>query len=170
MFKAILFVVVGFIAISAGIFAYQQVELPPPEDRPPLPSFSLPDTKGIEYAVETWKNKVLVINFWATWCPPCREEIPAFMKMQTELGPKGLQFIGIAIEEAEPVIGFLQEVAVNYPMLIAGSEGFQLSAKLGNTLNVVPFSLVVDRSGRIVHTQMGVFQPSQVRKWVIPLL
>ncbi len=170
MFKKFLFVLVCFTAAGVGVYAYQLDQLPPPDERRTAPRFSLPDSEGVERTLDTWKDQVLVINFWATWCPPCREEIPAFTKIQDELGSKGLQFIGIAIEEAEPVREFMQQFPVNYPMLIAPDNGMSLMAEFGNTMGVVPFSVVLDRSGRIVHMQPGVFEPDQVKKWVAPLL
>ncbi len=170
MAKKFLFVLICFSAVAAGLYAYQSDQLPLPEDRLPAPSFTLLDSNGVERKLDTWKGRVLVVNFWATWCPPCRKEIPAFTKIQDELGPKGLQFVGIAIEEAAPVRKFMQQIGVNYPMLIAPNEGMTLMAKFGNTLGVVPFSAVVDRAGKIVHIQPGVFEPEQVKKWVEPLL
>lgn len=170
MAKKLLFILICFSAVAAGLYAYRSDQLPLPEDRLPAPQFTLLDSEGEERQLESWKDKVLVVNFWATWCPPCREEIPAFTKIQDELGSKGLQFIGIAIDQAAPVRQFMQQTGVNYPMLIAPNEGMPLMAKFGNTLGVVPFSAVVDRAGKIVHIQPGVFEPDHVKKWVIPLL
>ena len=170
MFKKFLFVLICFSAAGAGLHFYQLDQLPSPDERLPAPRFSLPDSNGVPRTIETWKGKVLVINFWATWCAPCRKEIPAFTKIQEELGSEGLQFIGIAIEDVKPVREFIQQIPVNYPMLIAPARGMQLMAKFGNTMGVVPFSVVIDRSGRIVHIQPGIFETDQVKKWVTPLL
>src|SRR3981081_2848901 len=85
-----------------------------------LLSVSLPDTSGQQQSLGQWRGKVVVVNFWATWCAPCREEMPEFVKIQRELGPRGLQFVGIAIDQAEKVEQFARELDLNYPALIGG--------------------------------------------------
>src|SRR5512137_44966 len=77
---------------------------------------ALPDAKGREQSIGQWKGKVLVVNFWATWCVPCREEMPEFVKAQQELGPRGLQFVGIAIDEVAKAEAFAAELGLNYPV------------------------------------------------------
>ena len=81
---------------------------------------ALPDAKGREQSIGQWKGKVLVVNFWATWCVPCREEMPEFVKAQQEFGPRGLQFVGIAIDDVPKVEAFAAELGLNYPVLIGG--------------------------------------------------
>ena len=75
----------------------------------------MPDVEGREQALGQWQGKVLVVNFWATWCAPCREEMPEFVRAQAELGGKGLQFVGIAVDQADKVRQFAQEIGINYP-------------------------------------------------------
>src|SRR3954454_3608650 len=85
-----------------------------------LLAVSLPDERGVSQALEQWRGKVLVVNFWATWCAPCRDEMPEFVRAQTELGAKGLQFVGIAVDDQEKVAPFVREIGLNYPALIGG--------------------------------------------------
>ncbi len=135
-----------------------------------LLAISLPDPAGKQESLGQWKGKVLVINFWATWCGPCREEMPAFVRAQTEHGAKGLQFVGIAVDQPDKVREFAQEIGLNYPVLIGGYGAMELSRTLGNSVMALPFTVVVDRSGRIVHTQLGALQEQKLHAIVGRLL
>ena len=164
------FLCAAFIALAVGFVAYQYRIPVPQKEQQVLHRFTLPDVSGVVHDIDQWKGKVLVINFWATWCPPCLEEIPEFIRLQQSMGSKGLQFIGIAVDDAGPVEDFMATLKINYPVLIAGPEGTNLSVRFGNTLRIVPFSIVVDRTGRIRHSHHGVFRPDQVRDKVAPFL
>ena len=118
-------------------------------------SLVLPDADGHQQALSQWRGKVLVVNFWATWCAPCREEMPRFVAAQARDGAKGLQFVGIAVDDPAKVREFAREVNVNYPTLIGGYGAIELSKTLGNDLAALPFTVVVDRAGRVVDTQLG---------------
>jgi len=131
---------------------------------------ALPDVKGREQSIGQWKGKVLVVNFWATWCVPCREEMPEFVKAQREFGPQGLQFVGIAVDEATKVEAFATELGLNYPALIGGYGAIELSRSFGNRLGALPFTIIVDRAGRISHTQLGPIKETQLRTIINQLL
>jgi len=131
---------------------------------------ALPDAKGREQSIGQWQGKVLVVNFWATWCVPCREEMPEFVKAQQELGPRGLQFVGIAIDDVAKVEAFAAELGLNYPVLIGGYGAIELSRSFGNRLGALPFTIIVDRSGRISHTQLGPIKDEHLRAIVGQLL
>jgi len=139
-------------------------------DAAALLGVSLPDTRGREQALGQWKGKVLVVNFWATWCVPCREEMPEFVLAQQELGERGLQFVGIAIDEPAKVDAFAAELGLNYPALIGGFGAIELSKTLGNRVGALPFTVIVDRSGHVVHTQLGPIKGGQLRSIVSQLL
>jgi thiol-disulfide isomerase/thioredoxin len=161
---------VALLAVLGGFLTFQVVGFGKPGAYPELQRFSLPDTEGMSHSIDEWKGKVLVINFWATWCPPCLEEIPEFMKLQESYRAQGLQFIGIAVEDAEPVREFANRFQINYPILIAGMSGLGLATALGNLAGVVPFTVVVNREGQIVQTRPGIFDPAQIEETVVPLL
>jgi thiol-disulfide isomerase/thioredoxin len=135
-----------------------------------LLAVALPDTTGREQAIGQWKGKVLVVNFWATWCSPCREEMPEFVRVQSEMGPKGLQFVGIAIDQADKVRQFADEIGLNYPALVGGYGAMELSKALGNHMMALPFTIVLDRSGRVVHTQLGPLREERLRSILLQLI
>jgi thiol-disulfide isomerase/thioredoxin len=130
----------------------------------------LKDLEGGSKAIETWRGKVLVINFWATWCAPCRKEIPEFVKMQERLGARGLQFVGIAFDQPGPVGEFAREYGVNYPLLIGGLDTMALMRESGNKAGVLPFTLILDRQGRVARGYRGTLDETILEPEVLPLL
>lgn len=118
-------------------------------------SARIPDLDGRERTLSEWTGKVLVVNYWATWCAPCREEIPMFVRMQDRYRDRGLQFVGIAIDRPEPVARFAEEYRINYPLLIGRIETVELSRKAGNRAGGLPFTMVFDRRGRLAGTALG---------------
>ena len=161
-------VMVGLMSLIAGLFSQQWLNAK--QQTMTAPEFHFPDTHGVDHSSDEWKGKVLIINFWATWCPPCREEIPEFIKLQAELKEKGVQFIGIAVEDADPVKDYMAFVDFNYPVLVGGDDASMLAMKMGNVLNTLPFSVVIDQSNKVVHAQMGVFSRDQIMEVVRPLI
>jgi peroxiredoxin len=141
-----------------------------PRDTSALFSLSLPDTSGQQQSLSQWRGKVLVLNFWATWCAPCREEMPEFVRAQREFGPRGLQFVGIAVDEPDKVAQFAKELELNYPALMGGYGAVELSKTLGNQLGALPFTVVIDRTGAVARTQLGPFTPSKLRATIGNLL
>jgi thiol-disulfide isomerase/thioredoxin len=135
-----------------------------------LLAVELPDAQGKVQSMAQWKGRVLVVNFWATWCVPCREEMPMFVRAQAEQGAKGLQFVGIAVDQADKVNRFAADIGLNYPTLVGGLGAMELSRDLGNRLMALPFTIILDRDGRIVHTQLGPLHDEQLRSIVRPLL
>ena len=158
------------IALSAGMIVKNLETMPEKGKNDFLPKFSLPDLTEKNRHISEWKGKILIINFWATWCPPCLKEIPGFIALQDEFGDKGLQFIGIAIEEREPVDEYIDFININYPILIGEDAGIALSHQLGNRINAVPFSIVVDKKGNIIHRHPGEFSRKQIMELITPLL
>lgn len=135
-----------------------------------LPDFRLTDLDGHEIASNAWAGKVLVLNFWATWCPPCLSEIPRFVETQERLRESGVQFVGIAVDQIEDVRAFVAGQPVNYPLLIATPEVLKLSVQLGNRLEVLPFTVIFDRYGRRVHGQVGELSAEELANHLDPLL
>jgi thiol-disulfide isomerase/thioredoxin len=165
--------VVTVAALAAGWYfgtQYHAAARPDPAAAAALAGLALPDPAGKEQRLDQWRGKVLVVNFWATWCAPCREEMPEFIKAQQQLGGKGLQFVGIAVDQADKVEQFAKEIGLNYPTLIGGFGAMELSRTLGNDKMALPFTIVVDRAGAVVHTQLGELKPDKLQSIVTQLL
>lgn len=129
-----------------------------------------PDLEGRERAFGEWKGQVLVVNFWATWCAPCREEIPVFVAMEDKYGARGLQIVGLAIDKAGQVRDFARELGINYPLLIVGFEAVEIMRPLGNTAGALPFSVIYDRDGQAILAKLGGFHADDLEAKLLPLL
>ena len=130
----------------------------------------LADVKGGASSVGHWRGRVLVVNYWATWCAPCREEIPIFVRLQERYGDRGLQFVGIAIDQPAKVSEFAAEFRVNYPLLIAGVESLELLRQAGNRAGVLPYTLIIDRKGNLVSREPGGLKEARLESLIQPLL
>ena len=168
----ILIALVAIAGLAAGIYygVSSQKSEPSPQAGAALAGLSLPDAAGKEQALAQWRGKVMVVNFWATWCAPCREEMPEFIKAQSEYGAKGLQFVGIAVDQPDKIDQFAKEIGLNYPALVGGFGAMELSKTLGNNLMALPFSVVVDRKGQIAYTQLGMLKPDKLQALMKELL
>ena len=160
--------IAAVLALALGIAVAVWDRTPP--DASALLALSLPDMRGTTQPLAQWRGKVLVVNFWATWCVPCREEMPEFVRAQRELGPQGVQFVGIAVDQPDKVAQFAKELDLNYPALIGGYDVVDVSKPLGNRLLALPFTVILDRHGHIVHTQLGPLKPDQLRSILANLL
>lgn len=126
--------------------------------------WSFADVAGKPQPLAQWKGQLLVINFWATWCPPCLKEIPAFVDLQQRLGPRGLQFVGIALDEVAAVQPFLTDHGINYPVLLGDQDVARFMTTLGNHIGALPFTVVVGRDGKVLSTHQGEWQVADAAK------
>lgn len=135
-----------------------------------LPAFRYSDLAGQPRSSDEWRGKVIVVNFWATWCPPCRAETPAFVELQAKFGQQNVQFVGIAIDDREQVEAFADEFGVNYPLLLGDLDAVEISKQLGNRLGGLPFTVVVDRRGYVRHRQSGEMEKDRLDRILQTLL
>jgi thiol-disulfide isomerase/thioredoxin len=117
--------------------------------------FAAADLTGKFRNIKEWDGKIIFLNFWAPWCPPCKKEIPAFIELQKTYGEQGLQFIGAAIDNPESVMAYAKQVAVNYPLLMVENDGIGLGKRYGNGIGVLPYTVVINRDGGVTHTIRG---------------
>ena len=115
--------------------------------------------------VSTLRGQPLLVNFWATWCPPCIREMPVLDRFARDHAQQGWRVLGIAADNAAPVREFLSRTPVSYPTALAGFAGVDLSRKLGNPSGALPFSCVIDRRGTIVERHMGELRFEQLEAW-----
>ena len=157
------------IALAAGIYA-GIAAYPVRRSEARLPSAALAslfalrlnDARGQTQAFDAWRGKTLVVNFWATWCPPCREEMPYFSRLSDRYAPHGVQFVGVALDSAENVSAFARQVPVSYPLLIAQAEGIELTRQLGNSHLALPYTLIIGASGETLLARLGRLPESEL--------
>lgn len=128
------------------------------------PGFELKDLEGKWRNADEWNGKVMVVNFWATWCPPCKKEMPAFIELQEKYGSAGLQFVGIALDDLDKVVDFIDTMGVEYPILVGQDDATAVSDAYGNRLGALPYTAVVDRDGIIVKTFRGEVSKKAIEK------
>ena len=160
-----------FLLLISGLFVrHQKQKEALAQQTIPLAEFSLPDLSGTTHSITNWKGKILIINFWATWCPPCLKEIPEFIELQTEYAEQNVQFIGIAIDKPHLVEDYLSFIDINYPVLIAETEGGKLAHQLGNVLNAIPYTAIVNQHSEIVVRHPGELSKQKLGELIKPLL
>lgn len=113
------------------------------------PAFTLPAMNGGKKSISKWDGKVVVLNFWATWCAPCRREIPLLIELQQQYGERGLQVVGVAIDSRAAIRDFTKRVGINYPVLYGIEPAMNVAASYGDEQGTLPYTVVLDRAGRI---------------------
>ena len=108
------------------------------------------------------RGTVLIVNFWATWCAPCREEMPGFVRLQSRWQDKGVRFVGLAQDDPAKVRAFGQQLGVNYPLWTSDTAATDLSRRLGNRLGVLPHTVLLDPDGRVLESRIGVFREEEL--------
>ena len=131
------------------------------------PEFKLPDLEGKMRNVNEWNGKLLVVNFWAPWCPPCQKEMPSFVELQDKYGSKGVQFVGIALDKKQKVQDFVDTVGAEYPNLLGGDQASKTSLAYGNILGALPYTTVINRKGYIIRSYQGAVSKKSLEKLII---
>jgi thiol-disulfide isomerase/thioredoxin len=175
-FKNLLLLITAVLALMGGYWiaqsmrAAEQVTTTLTYGGGELIDFTLPDLEGKKRSLHEWRGKVIVLNFWATWCPPCREEIPLFISLQKKHPAGDLQVIGVAIDNLTAVMVYRQSVRINYPILIGEENAMPLVAQYGNRMGSLPFTVIIDRSGSVAVRKLGVFSQTELESLIDPLL
>ena len=118
-------------------------------------SATFTDLQGKNHTLGEWEQKLLVINFWATWCGPCKEEIPILVKLQAKFGEHRVQIVGVAADSAANVANFDKNAKVNYPLLIDETGAIAFSKRLGNRLGLLPHTVVLLPGGEVIYNKLG---------------
>ena len=144
---------IALVSMLAGILLFQmwfydnRLETPPVvvEKQPALSAIPLTDLNGVESQFANWQGDILIVNFWAPWCAPCRREIPALIELQKNYAERGIKILGIALDGKDPVEQFAGEYQINYPLFLAGNRIAMYNAAFGNPSGSLPFTVILDR-------------------------
>jgi thiol-disulfide isomerase/thioredoxin len=167
--RSFLIFAMGFIALMAGVLFYAaRIPLQVPDTISPTvppvadqsqqivhPSFKLPDIEGTERDFSEWSGKYRLLNFWATWCAPCRREIPLLKAFQDEYGDEGFQIIGIAVDFPEEVAAYAESAEFNYPILVGQEDAMAIAETSGVDFIGMPFTMIVAADGELLNSHMG---------------
>lgn len=150
--------IVGALALQSGSGAAE------------LLSASFPDLSGRNRRIAEWQGRSLVCNFWATWCAPCREELPLLDAAQQQHASHGLQVLGIGIDTASNIREYLKVVRIGYPVLVGEAAALDLMRSLGNRGGGLPFTILLDRSGSIKARKLGPYSQAELSTEIAALL
>lgn len=146
-----------------------------PEEEPDVvgeeqPGFRLPALDGGEIAAEDFAGDIVVLNFWASWCPPCVDEIPMLRALGDDYADDGVTVVGIAVEDAEPARAFAREQDVDYPLAAGRRQGFAAAADYGNEAGAIPYTVFIDRAGTVRAAHFGELDRERAEEYLEPLL
>jgi thiol-disulfide isomerase/thioredoxin len=163
------FTVVGLAALLAGSLLWLGFRSAAPPETAGIATAALfaasfTDAGGRTQSLGQFQGKLVVLNFWATWCAPCREEMPAFKRLQARWADRNVQFVGLSGEEPLQVAKFAQSLGINYPLWTGGDAVGELSRRLGNRLGVLPHTAILSPDGRLLDMKVGPYSESELEE------
>lgn len=164
-------VAAGFAALG-GWFALRRYAPSDPAGAAVAMMFAqtMPDHAGQPFALSSLRGRAVVLNFWATWCPPCVDEMPELAALHREIEPRGGTVVGIGVDSESNIAEFARKSPYPYPLLVSGMEGIELARAFGNRIGALPFTVLIDRRARVVDRTMGRVRIGPFRERVIALL
>jgi peroxiredoxin len=127
------------------------------------------DGTGQPVAMDSFRGRTLVLNFWATWCPPCIDEMPELSALQNDFTPVNAQVLGIGVDSAANIAEFARKTQIAYPVLVTGAAGVEWARRFGDLAGALPYTVVITSDGKIADTVLGRIQPEKLRKQVLQL-
>lgn len=124
------------------------------------------DAQGRQRAVSEWQGQTLIVNFWASWCAPCVEEMPDLQAIRDEYQAQNVEVLGIAIDTPANVAKFQERFNIRFPLLVAGAHGEALAAQLGNPTGQLPYTVLISSNGNVLHRKLGRIRPDELRHWL----
>lgn len=179
MKRFLLLTMIAFVAGSAGyLFSREQRASEAPNNPSPSAQTAIRALMNTQFATSAgqwqtlaaWHGKVLVVNYWATWCPPCREEMPMFSALHDKYKANGVQFVGISIDNVDKVREYQSSAKIAYPLLIGTIDAMRTSERLGNTAQALPFTALVNRQGQLDSVKLGKFTEAELEARLHALL
>ena len=161
--------VVAVAALGGGFWlgsAQRQQGAAPPGAGAALTTAKFTDLQGNAVDLGRWQGQIRVVNFWATWCPPCREEIPGLIDVQKRLGPQGVQVVGVAIDSADKTREYAANIGINYVIVLGTMATVDLVRELGNKAGALPFTVILNRDGAVSGTHLGLMTVEQIEQAV----
>lgn len=155
---------------EAAARAEQSTNVATAQSTPSLLDLSLPDLEGQPHALADLRGQVVVINFWATWCPPCVKEIPEFIAAHAQFAHQPVHFVGIGIDQPEAMQAFRERFTIPYQLLVGNSTTLSLAAKLGNPARALPFTMIYDTTGQLREVKLGTLNEAELAGKIRPLL
>ena len=164
--------IVAVLALLSTVYVIKQFVFSPAVNAPAniLLDARFSTLDGKEVALKTWRNKVIVLNFWATWCPPCREEMPELSRMHDQYKNQKIMVIGLSTDDLETTKTYIKTNPVSYPVLAGDMQAMNFSESLGNTKGVLPYTVVVNERGKVIKTFFGRVNQPLLEKTLLPLL
>ena len=158
---------ISVLALVAGIFSSHWISQTGLASDPSIKAFfanpwKTPDGKSAN--IDDWRGKVLVVNFWASWCPPCVEEMPTLDKIAQEYASKNVLIVGIGIDSPSNIRQFLEKTPVSYPIMIGGLDGSALAKQMGNAQGALPYTVIINPKGKSVFTKLGKISEEELKK------
>ena len=132
----------------------------------PVRGLEMPTPTGARLNLDAFAGRKLLLNFWATWCPPCVHELPLLNRFQREHEQQGWQVVGLAVDDATAVVAFMRKTPLSFPVGMVKADGLALSRSLGNEQGALPFTVVLDRQGRVTQRKIGQLSSSDLDRWV----
>ncbi|MBP0598460.1 TlpA family protein disulfide reductase [Herbaspirillum sp. LeCh32-8] len=163
--NTIVLAVVAVICVGIGMYASHRntpADSPETQALNRLLSQSMPDASGQQQSLAQWKGKPLVVNFWATWCGPCVEEMPELTALQQEIAP--VQILGIGVDSQENIAQFAQKYQIRYPLFVAGTGATDLLRQFGNQAGGLPFTALVGKDGKVKKIYLGRLKFDELRQ------
>ncbi|MEY4083631.1 MAG: hypothetical protein RL483_1000 [Pseudomonadota bacterium] len=155
------------VALLAGVgFGVWRLSPTPAASAGWLFELSYPQANGQALALSSQRGRLTVVNFWATWCPPCVEEMPELSRIHTEMSSSGVKIIGLAVDSPSAVREFLAERPVSYPVAIVGAAGSDMAKKLGASVDALPYTVLLNQRGEVLAQKMGRIKEDELRRWI----
>lgn len=178
MKRPLQFALIAVVAVAAGAAGYLTREATRADTAvsvsadatAELLALRLPDINGVEQTLAQWQGKVIVVNFWATWCPPCLKEIPDFIKVSQRHANDPVQFLGVSIDRPEAVKAFAEEYKIPYPLLLGSPSTLEMARGFGNSAQALPFTVIIDRTGVIREVKLGTLNQEELERKIRALL
>jgi thiol-disulfide isomerase/thioredoxin len=161
---------VAVVALALGAAAYYLDQNQTPDGGFQVLKMNLADADGRPQPMQQWDGKILVINYWATWCPPCLEEMPGFSRLHQQYSPKGVQFVGIGIDVPDKIRHFRDSKKISYSLLVGGMDAATTSVELGNKRQALPFTALFDGRRQLVAVKLGRWQEADLERELQTLL